>query len=114
MLYGPSLGAEFWADAIVYYAADLYNRTYHATIGKMPYEAWNGIQPGLSQIQTFGSLVTVQKPGHHPTKSDPHCYLSTMVLFLDTPPRQRTLFILISTANAQKLLPTKPWTNSTM
>jgi hypothetical protein len=73
MLYGASLGAEFWADALVY-AGYLYNRTYHRAIGKTPYETWNGTKPDLGHIRTFGSSVTVKKPGHRPTKGDPHCY----------------------------------------
>jgi hypothetical protein len=67
------LGAEFWADALVY-ASYLYNRTYHTAIGKTPFEAWNGTQPDLGHIRTFGSSVTVKKPGRRPTKGDPHCY----------------------------------------
>jgi hypothetical protein len=73
MLYGASLGAEFWADGVVY-AAYIYNRTYHNATGKTPFEAWNGIRPDLSHIRTFRSSVTVKKPGHRPTKGDPHCY----------------------------------------
>jgi hypothetical protein len=73
MLYGASLSAEFWADALVY-AAYLYNRTHHTAISKTPFEASNGTQPNLSHIRKFRSSVTVKKPGRHPTKGDPHCY----------------------------------------
>jgi hypothetical protein len=73
MLYGASLGAEFWADALVY-AGYLYNRTYHTAVGKTPFEAWNGTQPDMRHIRTFGTSVTVKNPGRRPTKDDPHCY----------------------------------------
>jgi hypothetical protein len=73
MLYGANLSVEFWADALVY-AAYLYNRTYHEAIGKTPYEKWTTLKPEMKHIRTFGSSVTVRKPGRRPTKGDPHCY----------------------------------------
>jgi hypothetical protein len=73
MLYGADLGAEFWADAIVY-ASYLYNRTYHESVGTTPEESWTGSRPEMNHIRTFGSSVTVKKPGGRQTKGDPHCY----------------------------------------
>jgi hypothetical protein len=83
MLYGASLGIEFWADALVY-ATYLYNRTYHASIGKTPFKAWTGTMPDLSHIRTFGSSVTVKKPGRRPTKGDPHCYHGVFLRYTAT------------------------------
>jgi hypothetical protein len=83
MLYGANLGVEFWADALVY-ATYLYNRTYHEAIGKTPEETWTNIRPDLSHIRTFGSSVTVKKPGHRPTKGDPHCYHGIFLRFTAT------------------------------
>jgi hypothetical protein len=83
MLYSASLGAEFWADALVH-AAYLYNRTYHSSIRKTPHEAWTGKVPDLRHIRTFGSSVTVKKPGHRPTKNDPHCYHGIFLRFSST------------------------------
>jgi hypothetical protein len=108
MLYGASLGAEFWADAVVY-AAYLYNRTYHTATGKTPFEAWNGIRPDLSHIRTFGSSVMVKKPGHRPTKGDLHCYHGIFLRYTAT---QKTWYILISTANGRRPQPIRSWMNS--
>jgi hypothetical protein len=83
MLYGADLGAEFWADAMVY-AAYLYNRTYHESVGKTPDEAWTGHKPEMGHIRTFGSSVTVKKPGRRPTKGDPHCYHGIFLRFTAT------------------------------
>jgi hypothetical protein len=83
MLYSASLGAEFWADALVH-ATYLYNRTYHRTIGKTPHEAWTDKIPDLRHIRTFGSSVTVRKPGRRPTKNDPHCYHGIFLRFTST------------------------------
>jgi hypothetical protein len=83
MLYSASLGAEFWADALVH-AAYLYNRTFHRSTGKTSHEAWTGQIPDLKHIGTFGSSVTVQKPGRQPTKNDPHCYHGIFLCFTST------------------------------
>jgi hypothetical protein len=83
MLYGANLGVEFWADALVY-AAYLYNRTYHEATGKTPYEAWTHLKPEMGHICTFGSSVTVRKPGRRPTKGDPHCYHGIFLRFTAT------------------------------
>jgi hypothetical protein len=83
MLYSASLGAEFWADALVH-ATYLYNRTYHDAIGKTPQEAWTGAIPDLRHIRTFGSSVTVRNPGRRPTKGDPHCYHGVFLRFTST------------------------------
>jgi hypothetical protein len=83
MLYSASLGAEFWADALTQ-AVYLYNRTYHDAIGTTPKAAWTKETPDLSHIRTFGSSVTVRKPGRRPTKSDPHCYHGIFLQFTST------------------------------
>jgi hypothetical protein len=83
MLYGADLGAEFWADAIVY-ASYLYNRTYHESVGSTPEESWTGSKPEMSHIRTFGSSVTVKKPGGRRTKGDPHCYHGIFLRFTAT------------------------------
>jgi hypothetical protein len=83
MLYGADLGVEFWVDAIVY-ATYLYNRTYHESIGKTPEETWTKRKPDVSHIRTFGSSVTVRKPGTRPTKGDPHCYHGIFLRFTAT------------------------------
>jgi hypothetical protein len=83
MLYSASLGAKFWADALTQ-ATYLYNRTYHDSIGKTPEEAWTGTIPDISHIRTFGSSVTVRKPGRRPTKSDTHCYHGIFLRYTST------------------------------
>jgi hypothetical protein len=83
MLYGADLGAEFLVDAVVY-ATYLYNRTYHESVGKTPEETWTNRKPDVSHIRTFGSSVTVRKPGTRPTKGDPHCYHGIFLRFTAT------------------------------
>ena len=58
LLYTASLGAEFWADALLH-AVWLYNRTYHRWLGRTPFEAYTGRKPLVDKLITFGAQYRV-------------------------------------------------------
>ena len=60
------------------------NRTYHTAIKKTPYEAWGDHKPDLKHMRTFGTPVTVKKPGNCPSKGHPHVYHGGVLRFTGT------------------------------
>jgi hypothetical protein len=53
LLYTAGLGTMFWADALLH-AVWLYNRTYHSSIEKTPFQAYTKRMPTLDGLITFG------------------------------------------------------------
>jgi hypothetical protein len=60
LLYTVGLGVEFWSNALLN-AVWLYNRTYHSSIERTPYEVWTSHKPCLDRLVTFRSKITVRK-----------------------------------------------------
>jgi hypothetical protein len=73
LLYTAGLGVEFWSDALLH-AVWLYNRTYHTSIDKTPFEAWTGRQPCLDRLLTFGAKITARKAKTRTTTLDPNSF----------------------------------------
>jgi hypothetical protein len=71
MLYSSGLHPKFWSAAVIH-AVYLKNRHVHSATGDTPYFLWTGVQPDLSHLRIFGSLVTARKPGKSPSKLDRH------------------------------------------
>ena len=83
LLYSSQMPIYFWADAIVY-AAYIYNRLYHDTIGAVPYNSWTGKRANLQHLRAFGARVLVKRSGPRPTKGDPHYYDGRFLRFMAT------------------------------
>ena len=73
LLYMSGLHPKFWSAALLH-AAWLYDRSYHSSIGKTPYEAWTGHRPDLSRIRLFGARVAARLPGKRAAKLDRHMF----------------------------------------
>lgn len=71
LLYGASLPAEYWSDALRH-AVYLHNRRVHKTTKRTPFEGWHGEMPDLSSLRTFGSRVCVKRTGKRRAKLDMH------------------------------------------
>ena len=71
LLYGAELEARYWLAALLH-AIYLYNRRFHSSIRRTPYEAWCGAKPNLSCLWAFGSLVCVKRTGKRRAKLDRH------------------------------------------
>ena len=66
---------NFWADAIVVYAAYIHNCTYHDGISNVPYNRCGiGKRANMCHLRAFGSKAIVKRSGPRPTKGDPHDY----------------------------------------
>jgi hypothetical protein len=73
LLYTAGLGIVFWADALIH-AVWLYNRTWHSSIDKTPFQAYTRRIPTLDGLLTFGCRVTPKKAGKRNTATDPNNY----------------------------------------
>jgi hypothetical protein len=73
LLYTAGLGIAFWADALIH-AVWLYNRTWHSSIDKTPFQAYTRRIPTLDGLLTFGCRVTPKKAGKRNTATDPNNY----------------------------------------
>ena len=82
LLYSSSLGTEFRSDALMH-SCYILNQTYHTATKQTPYEAWGGNKPDLKHMRTFGTPVTVKKPGHRPSKGHPHVYHGIFLRFTE-------------------------------
>ena len=56
LLYSAEMPIYFWADAIVY-AAYIYNRLYHETLGAVPYTSWTQASGRTSNTSVHLALV---------------------------------------------------------
>ena len=56
LLYSSGLPASYWSDALSH-SVYLYNRLYHSALHMTPIEAYTGLKPDLTHLQTFGSRV---------------------------------------------------------
>jgi hypothetical protein len=73
LLYTAGLGIVFWADALLH-AVWLYNRTWHSSLDKTPFQAYTRRVPTLDGLLTFGCRVTPKKAGKRNTATDPNNY----------------------------------------
>ena len=76
------LDQRFWADAMAT-AVHLYNRRVHNTIGKTPYQAWNGIKPSLSHLRVFGCNAWYRVPDQLRRKLDERALPAVMMGYCD-------------------------------
>jgi hypothetical protein len=83
LLFSSQMPIQFWADAIVY-AAYIYNRLFHDSIGAVPYNSWTGQRANLKHLKAFGARVLVRRSGYRPTKGDPHYYDGRFLRFTAT------------------------------
>ncbi len=54
LLYGSGLPAKFWSAALLH-SVYLHNRLVHSATNKTRYEGWQGRQPNIAYLKTFGS-----------------------------------------------------------
>lgn len=73
MLSTVCLGVEFWSDALLH-ATWLYNQTYHSAVKMTIFEAFTSHVPTFDSLITFGTKITVKKPGDCPTPLHPWMY----------------------------------------
>ena len=73
LLYTAGLGTEFWSDALIH-AAWLYNRTFHRSIDKTPFEAWTGRKPMVADVLTFGTKLTAKVSDKRQPALDPNSF----------------------------------------
>jgi hypothetical protein len=70
MLIQSHLPKKMWMYAIKH-AAYLYNRLYHKSVGKTPYEVWTGRKPDVRHLRVFGCLVILYTEKEDRTKFSP-------------------------------------------
>ena len=62
LLYGASLPAQYWSDALRH-SVYLHNRLVHSDTKHTPFECNFGHKPNLSCLRVFGSRVCVKRAG---------------------------------------------------
>ena len=69
LLYGSSLPAKYWSDALRH-CVYLHNRLIHSDTKRTPFECYFGHKPNLSCLRVFGSCVCVKRAGDRRAKLD--------------------------------------------
>ena len=83
LLYGTSLSAEYWSDALPH-SVYLHNRKVRWATARTPLEGWHGYRPNLKSLCLFGSCVCVKRSGDPRAKLDCHDFTGIFLGLADT------------------------------